>query len=126
MKKKPIKLIKFIDWGFMQFTTLLIIGYTKEEALKKMDKKLGYWKKLVSDLSDDCQGQHLNHQGSSVIRLKSFDIDLWLDWEMLLHETNHNVNKNVTENYPDNSELIAYAHENLFRLCRKEIFKKVS
>jgi hypothetical protein len=30
-------------------------------------------KKIVSELEDDAQGQHISDKGSSVIRLKSFD-----------------------------------------------------
>lgn len=117
-----LKVFKYIDWGFMQFTTLLVIGYSKEECLKKI--KSGKWRKVVESLDSNTYGEQENIEGRSVIWIREFDIQEWLDWDVLVHETSHDVFDNVTKIYPDNTELIAYAHENIFRLCRKAIFEQ--
>jgi hypothetical protein len=66
-----------------------------------------------------------NHYGGyTMVYIKGFT-NSWTDWDVLLHETSHVIDHIVTQMYPDNTELIAYAHENLFRLCRREIFKAI-
>jgi hypothetical protein len=121
--KKSIKLMRFIDWGFMRYDTLLIVGKSKAEAFRWLRKRNKNWTTLVES-TDMEKGQAVaNHYGGyTVIYIKDF-LNSWTDWDMLLHETSHIIDYIVSPVYPDNTELKAYAHENLFRLCRREIFK---
>ena len=123
--KKPIKLIKFIDWGFMQYDTLFIVGKSKAEVLRWLRKRNKNWTTLVESTDMEKGRAVANHYGGyTMVYIKGFT-NSWTDWDVLLHETSHVIDHIVTQMYPDNTELIAYAHENLFRLCRREIFKAI-
>jgi hypothetical protein len=122
-KKQPIKLIKFIDWGFMAQDTLLVIGYTKEKFLEKMKKVPKDWKMLINKIElNGFQSVTDSSTLNSIIYLYKFNVREWYYWDTLLHETRHVIDDFLLDDYKDESELLAYAHENLFRLCRKEIF----
>ena len=120
---KPLKVFKFIDWVMFPRATLLIVGYTKKEILKKSAKFPKAWRKLINDYKFDSNLEVDDDDFNNIIYLPEFNIKNWYYWDSLNHEVRHAIDAVVRYDLERDTELFAYLHEGLFRLCRKEIFK---
>jgi hypothetical protein len=134
---KPTKLkplFAVIEIPIFKDSMNLVFGMTVEQAVKewKSCDRLTKQSHQIADLllTDKTLKEHLDavgnnavtceRNGLTVIFLKG-DVDEWVLWEVLLHETSHATEFLMARKGIDDDETRAYLHEWLFRQCRRLI-----
>ena len=124
-----MKLIRSINWGFINLETLFVIGYSKKEVLERIKKFPKSFIDFVkdTDIGPDQIGfcAYDNKYNRTFIWFNDFYVKDWDCWDYLLHETRHAIDHMLLGYYRNELELLAYAHQNLFKLCRKVIFEEM-
>lgn len=122
------------DWGTYPNETMVIVGYDSDE-IKDILVKAGTKKEILDEFDDsDCKEAANSSlgfvmdftNGSSLLWLDSFDANKWSDFDVIVHEIMHLVQKCMieTRGMEKEYEAQAYQLEYLFKNIRNNLIKR--
>lgn len=119
------------DWGTYPNETMVVVGYGPKE-IRNILEKAGTGEQILKEYDEsDCEEAAESslgfmtdfNNGSSLLWLASFDANNWDDFDVLVHEIMHLVQKCMIKmrGMEDEYEAQAYQLEYLFRSIRKKL-----